>query len=388
VAGTILFRGARIITPVQTWAQGWLLVDESRIAVMGSGNPPPLTSARVIDAAGLTLLPGFIDVHVHGAAGHEAMDAAPAALQGMARYYAQHGVTAFCAATWTDSGDRIHAALTAIGEAQGPQAAGATLLGAYLEGPYLNPVRCGAQSVMHIRRAERAEALAFLDLGVIRQLALAPEFEENRWLIEECTARGITVTAAHTAATYDQMRHALELGLSQATHTFNAMTGLHHREPGTLGAVMSLPQIRAELIADNIHVHPAAMWILYAAKGHEGIILVTDAMRAAGMPDGEYEIDERKVTLRDGAVVLPDGTLAGSVLTMDRALRNFIDATGQPLDSLWPCSSLNAARALNLSHRKGSLEAGKDADLVLLDEALRVRMTVAEGRIVYEAPSG
>jgi len=220
---------------------------------------------------------------------------------------------------------------------------------------------------------------------VIRQVALAPEFEENHWLIEACAARGITVTAAHTAATYEQMRHAVSLGLSQATHTYNAMTGLHHREPGTLGAVMALPEICAELIADNIHVHPAAMRILVAVKGRDGVMLITDAMRGAGMPDGEYEIDERTVFVRDGAVLLPDGTLAGSTLTMERALRNVIEATGQPLDTLWPCASLNAARQLGLAHRKGSLEIGKDADLVLLDDALNVRMTFAEGRIVYDA---
>ena len=385
MAEKILFHGGRVVTAAEAWERGWLLVDGNRIVLLGPGDPPRLSADRTIDASGLTLLPGFIDVHAHGAAGHEAMDATPDALQGMARYYAQHGTTAFLAATWTDSTERIHAALSAIGETMGPQPDGATLLGTYLEGPYLNPERCGAQSMQHIRRASREEALAFLDMGVIREVALAPEFEENHWLIEECVARGITVTAAHTAATYEQMRQAVALGLRQATHTFNAMTPLHHREPGTVGAVLSSPEIRAELIADNLHVHPAVMRILYAAKGPHGVILITDAMRGTGMPDGEYPIDERIVLVKDGAARLPDGTLAGSTLSMERALRNLIAATGQPLEVVWPCSSLNAARALHLADRKGSIEVGKDADLVLLDAALEVRMTVAEGRIVYEA---
>lgn len=385
MAEKLLFHGGRVVTAAEAWERGWLLVDGNRIALLGPGDPPRLGADRTIDASGLTLLPGFIDVHAHGAAGHEAMDATPDALQGMARYYAQHGTTAFLAATWTDSTERIHAALNAIGETMGPQPDGATLLGAYLEGPYLNPERCGAQSTQHIRRAKREEALAFLDMGVIREVALAPEFEENHWLIEECVARGITVTAAHTAATYEQMRQAVALGLRQATHTFNAMTPLHHREPGTVGAVLSSPEIRAELIADNLHVHPAVMRILYAAKGPHGVILITDAMRGTGMPDGEYPIDERIVLVKDSAARLPDGTLAGSTLSMERALRNLIAATGQPLEVVWPCSSLNAARALHLADRKGSIEVGKDADLVLLDAALEVRMTVAEGRIVYEA---
>jgi N-acetylglucosamine-6-phosphate deacetylase len=385
MAEKLLFHGGRVVTAAEAWERGWLLVDGNRIALLGPGDPPRLSADRTIDASGLTLLPGFIDVHAHGAAGHEAMDATPDALQGMARYYAQHGTTAFLAATWTDSAERIHAALNAIGETMGPQPDGATLLGAYLEGPYLNPERCGAQSTQHIRRAKREEALAFLDMGVIREVALAPEFEENHWLIEECVARGITVTAAHTAATYEQMRQAVALGLRQATHTFNAMTPLHHREPGTVGAVLSSPEIRAELIADNLHVHPAVMRILYAAKGPHGVILITDAMRGTGMPDGEYPIDERIVLVKDSPARLPDGTLAGSTLSMERALRNLIAATGHPLEVVWPCSSLNAARALHLADRKGSIEAGKDADLVLLDAALEVRMTVAEGRIVYEA---
>lgn len=385
MAEKILFHGGRVVTAAEAWERGWLLVDGNRIVLLGPGDPPRLSADRTIDASGMTLLPGFIDVHAHGAAGHEAMDATPDALQGMARYYAQHGTTAFLAATWTDSAERIHAALNAIGETMGPQPDGATLLGAYLEGPYLNPERCGAQSTQHIRRAKREEALAFLDMGVIREVALAPEFEENHWLIEECVARGITVTAAHTAATYEQMRQAVALGLRQATHTFNAMTPLHHREPGTVGAVLSSPEIRAELIADNLHVHPAVMRILYAAKGPHGVILITDAMRGTGMPDGEYPIDERIVLVKDSAARLPDGTLAGSTLSMERALRNLIAATGHPLEVVWPCSSLNAARALHLADRKGSIEAGKDADLVLLDAALEVRMTVAEGRIVYEA---
>lgn len=385
MAEKILFHGGRVVTAAEAWERGWLLVDGNRIALLGPGDPPRLSADRTIDASGMTLLPGFIDVHAHGAAGHEAMDATPDALQGMARYYAQHGTTAFLAATWTDSTERIHAALNAIGETMGPQPDGATLLGAYLEGPYLNPERCGAQSTQHIRRAKREEALAFLDMGVIREVALAPEFEENHWLIEECVARGITVTAAHTAATYEQMRQAVALGLRQATHTFNAMTPLHHREPGTVGAVLSSPEIRAELIADNLHVHPAVIQILYAAKGPHGVILITDAMRGTGMPDGEYPIDERIVLVKDSAARLPDGTLAGSTLSMERALRNLIAATGHPLEVVWPCSSLNAARALHLADRKGSIEAGKDADLVLLDAALEVRMTVAEGRIVYEA---
>jgi N-acetylglucosamine-6-phosphate deacetylase len=163
------------------------------------------------------------------------------------------------------------------------------------------------------------------------------------------------------------------------------MTGLHHREPGTLGATLTLPEINAELIADNIHIHPAVMKLIYLAKGANGVILITDAIRGAGMPDGDYTIDERTITIRDGVVRLPNGSLAGSTLTMERALRNFAAATGEPLEAIWQTSSLNAARAIGVSARKGSLEVGKDADLVLVDGYCNAHLTVAEGQVVYRS---
>ncbi|MEO8396236.1 MAG: amidohydrolase family protein, partial [Chloroflexota bacterium] len=254
---SLLITHAEIMTPTAHIERGWLLTHDHTIAALGWGDPPENTDAQVIDAAGQTLLPGFIDVHVHGGAGTEAMDATRDALTKMAQFYARHGVTSFLATTWTDSRSRVQAALEAIAAAQGRQPNGATILGAHIEGPYLNPERCGAQSTTYIRRAEQDEALAFLDTGVVRLMALAPEYSENHWLIRECVRRGITVSAAHTAATYEQMQAAVAMGLTQGTHTGNAMTGLHHREPGTLGAVLTLPQIKAELIADNIHIHPA-----------------------------------------------------------------------------------------------------------------------------------
>ena len=373
------------MTPARRIPRGWLFVEAGKIAALGAGDAPDGFDATIIDGSGKTLLPGFIDVHVHGGAGAEAMDASPDALRAMAQFYARHGVTAFLATTWTDTRPRIQAALTAIAESVGQMPDGATLIGAHVEGPYISEKRPGAQSPVNIRRADRDEALAMLDLGVVRLLALAPEFPENHWLIRECIRRGITVSAAHTSATYDDMRRAVELGVTQATHTCNAMTGLHHREPGTLGAVLTLPEINAELIADNVHVHPAVIDVIYRCKGADHVILITDAIRGAGMPDGEYPIDERTITIKDGTVRLPDGTLAGSTLTMERALRNLLAATGTALADIWQTSSLNAARSAGISARKGSLELGKDADLVLTDANINVHLTVAEGRIVYRS---
>ena len=382
----LLIHHARLFTPHQPGRAGWLLVERGQIRTVGFGKEPNFngdSSLQRVDAQGDMLLPGFIDLHVHGAMGHELMDASAGGLEAMARYYASHGVTGFLATTWTAGRAEILKALELVEEMRGPIRDGSTLLGVHLEGPYLHPDRCGAQEVNHIRRADRKEALQFLDTGVIRLLALAPEFEENHWLIDECVKRGITVSAAHTTANYEQMKNAVARGVSHVTHTFNAMQPLNHREPGTVGAALTMPQLSCELIADNVHVHPAAQKILVDSKTPAGVILITDSIRPAGLPPGDYMLDDRPVNNRTGAVRLPDGTLAGSILTMERALQNICAATGRPLTEMWPTSSLNAARAIGMSSCKGSLEVGKDADLVLLDDSFKVHLTVAQGEIVF-----
>lgn len=382
----LLIYNARLFTPRHPGQLGWLLTKDSQIRSVGFGKRPilpPNSDVQEIDADGKLLLPGFIDLHVHGAMGHELMDASASGLEEMARFYASHGVTSFLATTWTASREAITKALELVEEIQGPIQGGATLLGVHLEGPYLNPARCGAQDARLIRRAEREEALEFLDSGVIRLVALAPEYDENLWLIDECVKRGITVSAAHTAADYEQIKDATSHGVTQATHTFNAMTGLGHREPGTVGAALTIPQISCELIADNIHVHPVVQKILLDVKSPDGVILITDAIRAAGLPEGEYMLDDRSVNIQNGAVRLADGTLAGSILTMERALQNLCSATGRSLEELWITSSLNAARAIGISSHKGSLEVGKDADLVLLNNSFQVQLTVVQGEAVF-----
>jgi N-acetylglucosamine-6-phosphate deacetylase len=386
MAARLLIHNARLFTPDHPGLPGWLLAENGSIRAIGHGSTPDFSSdasLESLDARGHMLLPGFIDLHVHGAMGHEVMDASPAGIEEMAQFYASHGVTSFLATTWTASREALIKALEVVEEMQGRVRGGSTLLGVHLEGPYLHPARCGAQDVRLIRRAEREEALEFLKAGVIRLLALAPEFDENLWLIDECVRRGITVSAAHTTANHEQMQRAVEHGVTHLTHSYNAMQPLGHRELGTIGAAMAFPQIRCELIADNIHVHPAAQKILVDVKTPSGVILVTDAIRAAGLQDGEYLLDERSVHIHEGAVRLPDGTLAGSVLTMERALQNVCAATGRPLEEMWVTSSLNAARAIGISSRKGSLEVGKAADLVLLDASFDVHLTITQGETVF-----
>lgn len=362
----------------------WIHSEADKIVAIGNGTPPEIVDAEIIDAQRHHLLPGFIDIHVHGAMGCDTMDATPQALQQMAQYYAQHGVTGFLATTWTDSRERIRDALHNIKACLGEIPNGATLLGAHLEGPYLNSANIGAQDPAFARHAIKDEAREFLESGVIRVLSIAPEFPENHWLIEEASSHGIAVSVAHTKATHRQVSKAVSLGLRHATHTFNAMTGLHHREPGVVGAIMSTPEISAELIADNIHVHPIAMNILWQMKKPDKLVLISDAIRAAGFRDGIYQLDQtRPIEVNTGSVRLSNGTLAGSILTMDVALRNLQKATGEPLENLWQTASLNPAQVIGIDKQKGSLEIGKDADFILVNDEIQVQLTVANGQIVY-----
>lgn len=380
----LLFQNARIITPNITYERGWLLTRDGKIAAFAPYNAPNFDDVEVINGEGLTLLPGFIDIHTHGGNGYDVMDGDVGSLEGMAQFYAISGVTSFLATTWTDTGKNIFKALSAIKEAQGAQAYGATLLGAHLEGPYLNTDRCGAQHAQYIRRALKKEAQQFLDLDIIRLLALAPEFAQNHWLITESVKRGITVSTAHTNAKYDDIRYATTLGISHATHIFNAMTPLHHRDPGVVGAVLSLDQINCELICDLVHVHPAAINIVWRSKGKDRVILITDSVKLAGMPDGNYHFSHHDVEMIDGTIrILANDTLVGTTLAMNSALRNFMTATGEPLENVWQTASWNPARAINVSTKKGSITIGKDADLILVDDEINVYMTVVEGRIVY-----
>jgi N-acetylglucosamine-6-phosphate deacetylase len=378
----IIFNG-KLVLPDGVRTPGWIQVLEGRIAAVGAGMPPAEMPGDRVDAGNRLILPGFIDLHVHGVAGVDVMDAQEASLHRMAEVFATHGVTSFLPTTWTASPQRTLEALRCIASCTGKRTKGATILGAHLEGPFLNPAKCGAQQVEHIRRAEREEAARLLDLDVIRLVALAPEFPENHWLIQECVRRGIAVSAAHTSATFAQMQHAKSLGLRQVTHMFNAMSPLHHREPGVAGAALIMPEIRCELIADNVHVHPALLAFLHRVKGRAGIILITDAVSAAELPDGEHRIDGRPVRVGNGAVSMPDGTLAGSTLMMDRALRNLSRATGEPVENLWETTSFNAAQAIGIGDRKGRLAPGMDADIVVIDEQCAVWLTMVEGQIVH-----
>lgn len=379
----ILIRGGRVVTPLQVLERGTVVIREGRIADISEREPASSAEDTIIEAEGLTVAPGLIDLHVHGAVGYDTMDASPEAIQAMARFFARHGVTSFLPTTMTASREEILAAIRNVARCLGPCPGGAEVLGVHLEGPYVNESQAGAQLVSAIRPAGREEYAAFFQAGPVRLVTLAPEVPGNRELISYALAQGAVVSIGHSQASYEEALEAITLGASQTTHTFNGMPPLHHRQPGIVGAALSRDELRAQLIVDLIHIHPAVVKIAVRAKGPERIILVTDAMRAAGLSDGLYELGGQAVTVRQGEARLASGRLAGSTLTLERAVRNVMKAAQVPLEEALQMATIVPAQSLGLATRKGSLEPGKDADIILLDDALEIVLTMVRGEVVY-----
>jgi N-acetylglucosamine-6-phosphate deacetylase len=331
------------------------------------------------------IVPGFIDCHVHGGDGADFMDADDAANARVLSFHARCGTTALAATTLSASRTDLHAAVDAVVRATFAGRRGAEICAVHLEGPYINVARAGAQDVASIRPADIQEIAALVAEAPRLQwlMTIAPELAGARALIEHFKGR-ITFSIGHTAADYGDAVAALEWGASHFTHLFNAMSGLHHREPGVVGAALVSTDATAELIADGIHVHPAVLRIAARAMPHR-VALVTDAMRACGLPDGQYKLYGYDVTVADGAARLANGTLAGSVLTMSGAVRNMVELAGLPIESVLPLATEVPARILGVADRKGKLEPGYDADVVLLNEKLGIDRVFARGEELLPA---
>ncbi len=377
----------RVMTPDRVILDGVVLVEGSRILEVGSQAAVRFSrdEFEVLDHPRRLLAPGFIDVHIHGALGRDVMEGTGEALKVISRFLAAHGTTSFLATTMTASPIATLQAVESLGRQVDHPLPGARLLGLHLEGPFINPEKRGAHSARHIRPPSTLvlEQLLARSGHGIKLITLAPEVEGNLELIEFARSRGVVVSLGHSNATLEEAMAAIDLGAGNATHLFNAMRSFSHRDPGILGAVLTAPQVWAELIADGVHVSPAAVRLCLQCKGAGKILLISDAVSATGMPEGRYRLADSEITLSEGACRTPDGTLAGSILTQDRALRNMVRWTRLPVQTLLGMLSRNPAQSLGIADRKGTLAPGKDADMVLLDQSLGVHATIVQGEVSH-----
>ncbi len=337
---------------------------------------------------GAIVLPGFIDQHVHGAGGADGMDGSVKDITTIAKSLAEEGTTSFLVTTMTQSVENITKALSAVKEYRefSPEG-GARVLGVHLEGPFIAAKYKGAQPLEYVAVpvSEVFDSYNEASGNSIRIVTLAPEVDGAKDFIRHLTEKGVVSSIGHTGATYEDIQTAVELGASNVTHTYNAQTALHHREIGAVGSAMLIDELNCELIADTIHVSVPAMKLLAKNKPADKLTLVTDAMRAKGIPDGVSELGGQTVYVKDGEARLADGTLAGSVLRMNRAVQNMVEKVGVPFTRAVDCATKNPALNLKIYDEAGSITVGKRADFTVINEEYDVLMTVRGGKIIYQA---
>lgn len=382
----ILLVNAKVLSEQGLIEKGFIYIKDGKIAETGhvSSMTADYGDAEVIDLPeNSTVVPGFIDVHIHGAGGADTMDATTDALNTMASVLPQEGTTSFLATTLTqDKGEILKALKNAEDYISNHNLPGkAEVIGVHLEGPFINESRKGAQPADHIIApdielfAKMQEAAG----GHIRLVTLAPEKEHGYELITYLAENGLIASIGHSDATYGQIAEAVNAGATHVTHLFNGMRGIHHRDPGVAGAALLFDELKIEIIADGIHVVPEMIDLSIRAKGTDGVILITDSMRAKCLKNGTYDLGGQEVSVANGKALLADGTLAGSILKMKDSLKNMMEFSHISLEEAVKLASENPAKQLKMFDRKGSIAEGKDADLVILDENYDVSMAYCRG---------
>lgn len=377
----------QLYTPVEKIDRPVVLVEDGRVQKLGSQSEAEIPrGCQVRDFGDSIVFPGLVDVHTHGAAGFDVMQTAPEGLGKIENFIARHGVTSYFPSTVTAPLEVTLRALDdlakAIESAEKTSNGRAQPLGIHLEGPFLSHERRGMHPAEDLLKPTIAAFDKFWQAsrGHIRILTIAPELDGALEVIAEATRRGVCVSMGHSNADLDEARRGVAAGVRHSTHTFNAMRPLDHRDPGIVAEALTNPAIAAEMIVDGIHLHPTIVKIIADAKGIEGTVLITDATAATGMPDGKYMLGEVEIEVKDG-MCMHDGSLAGSVLTLDRAVRNVVDFTKWRLQDAVRAASLNAARSAR-AESKGMLKPGADADLVVMNSRGDVQAAIAKGVVV------
>lgn len=391
----MIIKNAKVFLENQTFEEGEIRVRDGRIEEVRAGKMRgegflALPGEEVIDCQGAYAIPGLIDLHFHGCMGDDFCDGTKDAIRRIAEYEASVGVTAIAPATMTLPVEELEAILRTAAEyreeaGKEEVGAGADLVGVNMEGPFISKVKKGAQDERNILPCDVEVARRFLEAskGLVKFIGIAPEESENAIAFIEEMKDQVHISLAHTNAAYDRAKEAFDAGASHAVHLYNAMPAFTHRAPSVVGAVADSPSVMAELICDGVHIHPAVVRGTFQMLGADRMILISDSMRATGMPDGRYTLGGLDVDVKGNrAVLVSDGALAGSATNLMDCMRTAVKKMGIPLETAVACASINPAKSLGVEAERGSLAEGKKADIVLLDEELELKSVIKDGRVI------
>lgn len=376
--------GGNVVTATGIIYGGNIFVEDGRIKdVTDRGPDKSRGDLEVIDCSGKTVMPGFIDVHTHGGGGVDFKDDGPNVMTGLSRYYYTHGVTSLLATLSPLSRDLLLPAVKRISKFLSENQPDSNIVGIHLEGPYINRSMSGGNRKEYIEEPDFDRWKQVLDAGngFIRLITVAPELKGIDRIIEDAVSRGVAVALGHSTADSAATARAVSLGAGQVTHMFNGMPGFHHRKPGLLSQSLLMDTLDVQIIADGVHVHPEIVELAVKIKSPERVLLITDSMRAAGLPDGEYDSAGNTVRVVNGVSRMRNGTLAGSTLAFEKGLALIAGFPEVDLPSASRMSSLNAARSLAIDNETGSIEPGKSADLVVMNDRFEVEMTIRRGKV-------
>ncbi|EES48530.1 N-acetylglucosamine-6-phosphate deacetylase [Clostridium botulinum] len=364
--------------------KGSIIIQNGKIKKINPSNFTNNEINQIIDAKGLYLSPGFIDAHIHGAGGCDTMDGTIDSINTIAKTIAKHGTTSFVPTTMTVSISNINKSMRVIKLLKEKGSEGAHVLGAHLEGPFINPNAIGAQNpdcILPPSISTYKSMVKDCEDSVI-SLTLAPELDGSKDLIKYLSDKGIICSLGHTKATYEETIDAIKCGATHSTHLYNAMPSFTHRNPGIVGAIFD-SDIKTEIISDGIHISYPALRIAYKQKGTDNVLLITDAMMACCMPDGKYELGGQDVIVKNGAARVKSGSLAGSILTLDKAIKNIYKNSALPLNEIVKMASYNPAKHCKVDNHKGLIKEGYDADLILFDDNINIKRVFISGKEFY-----